>query len=494
MTKNKIFEYSAKQLAKKIRDRELSIIEVVHGHITLMEEVNPKINAICEKFFDQALDEAKKKTELQYKTAPEELPPLFGVPFSVKEMIAMTGARRTGGNIHYKNKISQKNSTLVQRLLDAGGIPLATSNVPELGFWFECSNSIYGRTNNPYDLDRTCGGSSGGEGALIGAGASPFGLGSDIGGSIRIPANFCGIFGHKPTAKSFPMTGHFPFNDEDFARLTKQSYTHTTTGPMTRKAEDLEFLFDLLCGSDGIDLETRSKAEVQKTKTLWSPFRLNEIDVHFLSDPEIHLASTTSREVSAKVSQTAQTFLELGCNIHEFDRRFFLSSVEIWGNAVKSTKNRKFSELLSPETKIDFKKEFLNMVMQKPNHTFPSLAVALLEDVLTSEKDQSAYLQSLQIMKEKLLRTLHKNSILIMPVHPRVAPRHHHPLTKPFDYIYSGIFTVLGFPAVSVPLGLNSQGVPLGIQLIAAPGGDYLLFRMAEVLENLFGGWLQPDL
>lgn len=134
------------------------------------------------------------------------------------------------------------------------------------------------------------------------------------------------------------------------------------------------------------------------------------------------------------------------------------------------------------------------MVMQKPNHTFPSLAVALLEDVLTSEKDQSAYLQSLQIMKEKLLRTLHKNSILIMPVHPRVAPRHHHPLTKPFDYIYSGIFTVLGFPAVSVPLGLNSQGVPLGIQLIAAPGGDYLLFRMAEVLENLFGGWLQPDL
>lgn len=492
--KHPLFELSAKQLAKKIRDREFSILEVVQNHFNRLVEVNPRINAICENFMESSMKRAKEMTEEVYQKDPSDLPPLFGVPFSIKEMIEIAGAHRTGGNVHYKDFVGKKNATVVQRMLDAGAIPLGTTNVPELGFWFECTNTIYGTTNNPYDLKRTAGGSSGGEAALIGSGASPIGLGSDIGGSIRMPAAFCGIFGLKPTAKSIPLTGHFPFFDDDFQTLKAQNYAHTSIGPMCRKAEDLEILFEILCGSDGVDLETRNKEDVLKNIPLFSgpSFKLNEIDVHFLPSPEIHLATPVEDEVSQRVSQVAQTFLELGCNIFEFDRRFFVESTVLWGHAVKSTKNRKFKDLLSPNEDVQFSKEFFHLFRGSSPYTFPALAVAYLEDILTGQSDIGESLAKVEVMKKALQLKLKTNSVLILPVFPRIAPLHKSTFVKPFDYVYSGIFTVLGFPSVTVPVGLNSEGLPLSVQIISSPGCDHLLFRFAEILENLFGGWVQP--
>jgi fatty acid amide hydrolase 2 len=502
--KHPLFELSAKQLAEKIRQRELSVFEVVQNHFNRLLEVNSQINAVCESFMEASLKKAKEMTEEVYKKNRSDLPPLFGVPFSIKEMIEIQGAHRTGGNVHYRNFIGKKNATVVDRMLLAGAIPIATTNVPELGFWFECTNTIYGTTNNPYDMRRTAGGSSGGEAALIGSGASPLGLGSDIGGSIRMPAAFCGIFGLKPSARSIPLTGHFPFFDDDFQFLKGPSYAHTTMGPMCRKAEDLELMFELLCGSDGTDQETRPKEEILKNKHFFSvpSFKLNQIDVYFLPDPEIHLASPVESEVSEKISQVAQTFLELGCNIYEFPRRFFVESTLLWGHAVKSTKNKKFKELLSPQEEIHFTKEFYKTFRGSGEYTFPALAVAFLEDYLlrksssSSEHDLTQDLEKslarLELMKTQLSDKLKTNAVLIFPVFPRVAPLHNSTFTRPFDYTYSGIFTVLGFPSVSIPVGLNAEGLPLSVQIVASPNCDHLLFRFSEILENLFGGWIQP--
>ena len=489
-----IFEMSTQELIRQMKRKELCPLELVHSTINKFEDENPRLNAICEKFYEQALSIAKSKTELMTKMAPEDYPPLFGIPFSIKEMFSFEGAKRTAGNIHYQNDVATQTSTIIRRLIDAGGIPLVTTNVPELGFWYECYNPIYGQTNNPYDTHRTPGGSSGGEAALIGAGCHPIGIGSDIGGSIRMPAYFCGLFGHKPTEQTIPITGHFPYDFERFSKTPPDLYTHTAAGPLTRKAEDLEIMFEIMCGADGIDPCTENREQVLENKQKYSAkeFQLNQIKIFHLNSPEIHLASAPDQDVSEKISQVAQAFLELGCNVAEFDRRFFLRSVELWFNEVKRTKSSSFSELLSPEGNIHYAKEYFQILRGKPNYTFSNLTVALLEK-LTSEQRQSELLHhEHEVLKQNLMEKLDENSVLILPVHPRVAPKHNLSKITPFDFIYTGIFTTLGFPAVSVPLGLNSAGLPTGVQIIARPHCDHLCFRLATVLENLFGGWVRP--
>lgn len=492
---SQIFEMSTQQLIRKLKKKEFSPLELVHSMINKIEEENEHLNAVCEKFYETALVIAKQKTELLMTMDPADLPPLFGIPFSIKEMFSFQGAKRTAGSIHHQNDISTKTSTVVQRLIDAGAVPLVTTNVPELGFWYECFNPVYGQTNNPYDIKRTPGGSSGGESALIGAGCQPIGLGSDIGGSIRMPAFFCGVFGHKPTEKTIPFTGHFPYDYDSFNETPFDKYPHTAAGPITRKAADLELMFELLCGADGIDPQTVSREEALKNKDLFSSknFHLNQIKVYHLNAPEIHLASLPEKEVSEKVSEVAQALMSLGCTIKEFDRRFFVHAVELWGAEVKRTKTTKFSELLSPDNKIQYAKELLHIFTGQPHYTFSNLAVALLEDVLVSPQYPELQFQEHEQMKQRLLSLLDDQSILILPVHPRVAPKHNVSKLTPFDFIYTGIFTSLGFPAVSIPLGLNAQGLPTGIQIVARPSCDHLCFRMATVLENLFGGWIAPQ-
>lgn len=492
---SQIFELTTQELVQKMTRKEISPLELIHSTISKIEDENSRLNAVCEKFYEMALSIAKQKTEQMSRMAPEDFPPLFGIPFSIKEMFAFEGARRTAGSIHHKDDISQKTSSIILRLIDAGAVPLVTTNVPELGFWYECFNPIYGQTNNPYDTHRTPGGSSGGECALIGAGCNPIGIGSDIGGSIRMPAFFCGIFGHKPTDKTIPVTGHFPYDFEEFRLIKPEVYTHTTAGPLTRRAADLEVMFDLMCGADGIDPCTVSREEALKNKDKYSPgeFHLNQIKVYHLNTPEIHLAASPDKEVSDKVSQVAQAFMELGCRIEDFDRRFFVRAVELWGNEVKRTKSSRFSELLNPNEQIRFTKEYFQILRGQPNYTFSNLTVALLEEMMVNKADSELLHQEHERLKQHLLEKLDEQSILILPVHPRIAPKHNVPKMTPFDFIYTGIFTTLGFPSVSVPLGLNSEGLPTGVQIIARPSCDHLCFRIATVLENLFGGWVKPS-
>ena len=235
---------SATTMARAIRNKEVSSSEVVDAHLRRIDEVNPIINAVVQIAAERARTEAK--------AADEDLArgrirgPLHGVPLTIKDALDTEGIVSTAGTLGRKGHIPKEDATLVRRLRDAGGIVLGKTNLPELSLLWESDNLVYGRCNNPYGLDRSPGGSSGGEAAIIAAGGSPLGMGSDSGGSIRQPAHNCGIAGIKPTSGCVPRTGHFGFIGGilDF---------RFQVGPMARYVEDLILSLPIIVGPDYID-------------------------------------------------------------------------------------------------------------------------------------------------------------------------------------------------------------------------------------------------
>ena len=237
---------SASALAARIKGGSLSSLEAVEAHIDKIRSVNGVLNAVVAERFDLAREEARAADALAEGSAPEELAQFHGVPCTVKECFALSGMPHTSGLAARVGIIAEHDATVVARVREAGAIPLGVTNISELCMWLESNNRVYGRTNNPYDASRIVGGSSGGEGAIVGAGASPFGVGSDIGGSIRLPAFFNGVFGHKPSGGLVPGTGQYPIAAE-------KALTFLTTGPLCRRAEDLWPLLKIMRGPDGVD-------------------------------------------------------------------------------------------------------------------------------------------------------------------------------------------------------------------------------------------------
>ena len=248
-----LLKLGALDLAEKIHRKDVKPSEVTDLFIDRVESINPALNALVVPRFDEARIEAKKADDVLMSTPKDELPPLLGVPFSIKEVFGLKGYPNTYGSLRSKDNLAEHTATVIARAMDAGAIPLGLTNIPEWGMWFETTNLVYGRTNNPYDLDRTSGGSSGGEAALLAANGTAFSIGSDIGGSIRMPAFFCGIFGHKPTNKVVPNTGHIPMTNDKMQDFAGNRYPYVTVGPMTKTSKDMFFLMSLLAGADGID-------------------------------------------------------------------------------------------------------------------------------------------------------------------------------------------------------------------------------------------------
>ena len=237
---------SAASLAHAVRDGQVSSRELVEAHIERVEAVNPIINAMVADRFQLARQEAEACDNAIREGAADLSKPLFGVPCTIKECFAFPGMPNTSGLKARVGYQPTEAATGVQRIRAAGAIPLGVTNTSELCMWMETNNRVYGRTNNPYNPAHIVGGSSGGEGAIIAAGGSPFGLGSDVGGSIRMPAFFNGVFGHKPTGTLVPGTGQFQNAEGDTLR-------YLATGPLCRHAEDLMPLLNLLAGPDGGD-------------------------------------------------------------------------------------------------------------------------------------------------------------------------------------------------------------------------------------------------
>ena len=236
---------SATSIAQSIRDKEVSAVEVVQAHLDRIAQVNDKLNAVVCLCADRALDEAREADATLARG--DAAGPLHGVPMTLKDSLDTEGVVTTGGTTGRRDFIPEQDATVTARLRAAGAILMGKTNTPELTMAGETDNSVYGRTNNPFNLERSPGGSSGGAGAIVTTGGSPFDIGSDTGGSIRMPAHLCGIAGIKPNSGRVPRTGHII----DYTLGATDSYTQN--GPMARYVEDLDLILRVISGPDWID-------------------------------------------------------------------------------------------------------------------------------------------------------------------------------------------------------------------------------------------------
>src|SRR5713226_9033326 len=244
MTSNHLLLLSAREIAAQICRKVVSPVEVAREHLDRIERLNPKLNAFVDCQPEAVLSLAREAEKAILRG--DELGPLHGVPLSIKSAIDVAGHRCEAGTRLRAGHIAAQDAPLVARLRAAGAVILGVTNTPELLMAWETDNLLYGRTNNPWDLTRTAGGSSGGEAAAIAARLSAGGVGSDGGGSIRVPAHFSGICGLKPTPGRIPSTGHFPNSVGPLALLG-------VVGPMARTTADLQALFEVMAGPDDGD-------------------------------------------------------------------------------------------------------------------------------------------------------------------------------------------------------------------------------------------------
>jgi amidase len=242
---NEAIYWSASRIAREIRSARLGCRQIVEACLERIEQVNPRINAVVQLASARALREAD---DLDRMAAHEQFRgPLHGVPITIKDSLDTEGIVTTGGTLGRKDYLPDQDAPVVARLRAAGAVLLGKTNTPELTFSGETNNLIYGRTNNPYDLQRSPGGSSGGSAAIVACGGAALDLGSDTGGSIREPAHLCGIAGIKPTSGRTPRSGHIvPWGGGALDSLTQ-------IGPMARYVEDLSLALPLICGPDGRD-------------------------------------------------------------------------------------------------------------------------------------------------------------------------------------------------------------------------------------------------
>jgi len=460
-----------------IRRREASPVEVLEAHIERILEVNPAINALVVDRFDEARREARDAEDAVMRVNdPDTLPSLFGVPCTIKEFIAVAGIPQTGGLVSRRDRISKQDATVVDRIRNAGAIVMGVTNVPEGGMWMETHNNVYGRTNNPWNLKRTAGGSSGGESALIAAGGSPFGIGSDIAGSLRIPAAFCGIVSHKPTGRMVPNTGHWGADGLPATR-------YLTCGPLARYVADLPLLLSVIAGPDGVDPHT------EKRDLGWtSDVDLSSVTVYPVTEVGAVRVSPSYR---GAIERAAAALEERGAAVCPLRSRQIRRAFQIWARAMSEGGDHSggFIDVIREGQPLRLWRELARSVVGRSQYTFPALGLVALEKLADRLPSFLADgISSVDELRQELEDELGENGVVLYPPYSRPAPRHGLPMLTPFDFICTGVFNIVEFPATVVPVGFE-DGLPIAVQIVARRGNDHLTLAVAQILEAHFGGW-----
>lgn len=480
MHQGEILSASGVALARAIRDRRITSLAVVQAHVDRARRVNPALNAIVRDRYDAALREAAVADEKTSSVHRDDLPVLHGVPCTIKEAYALEGMPNSAGLWARRNVVATKDATAVARLRAAGAIPLGVTNISELCMWFESQNQVWGRTNNAYDGARTAGGSSGGEGAIVGAGASPIGLGSDVGGSIRMPSFFNGVFGHKPTGGLVPSTGSHPPALNDVQRFD-------TTGPIVRRAEDLMPVLRIVAGPDGIE-------EGCVLSDLGDP---SAVDVRSLTVYSVEKGPGAVQGVLvAAQRRAADALVARGAKLERRAIPGLARSFEIWSAMMHEGRagESRFRDLMA-EGSADFApwRELARFPLGGSRYTLPGLLLSLFEELPARFSARTRQILALgKDLSAELAAVLGDRGVMLYPSFPRVAPRHRTPLLAPFQFAYTAIFNVMEMPATQVPLGLDARGLPLGVQVVAPRHQDHLSIAVAMALETSLGGWVPP--
>ncbi len=458
-----------REIIEGIRSKEFSPVEIIDAHLKRIESCEPKLNAFVHLDPHEARIQASIAQSSILRGDP--VGPLHGVPLTIKSCIDVAGWPAPAGSVLRIGYNPKRDAPLVARLKAAGAILLGNTNTPEFLMSYETNNLLKGRTSNPWNVAYSAGGSSGGEAAAIASGCSAGGVGSDGGGSIRVPAHFCGICGLKPTPGRIPATGHFPAGAGAFSWIG-------VVGPMARTIADVRLLFEVMAGPDPGD-------------ALSSPVPLrsqNKIDSHalrigILESPAL---GTTTPETHAAVQHAANLLVDQGFTLEPFRLDGLERALELWWFFFGPV----IGHLLS------------KAVAGKENQISPMLREYLSHATSGGPITLDCFIEACaerDLVRAKILRQMQEVPILLSPVSSGPAFLHgggnYRPATGYLDTMrYSQWLNLVGFPGASVPLALSNEGLPIGVQIISRPHDDELVLAVAERLEETRGPWQSPPL
>jgi amidase len=458
---NVVLVPAAKQLAL-LHTRQISVTELAEAHIRQIERLNPALNAFADFDAERVLAEARRLDASQDARGP-----LFGLPLTVKSSIATAGFRCEIGSLLHKDEIPAEDAEVVARLRAAGALILGTTNCPEFLMAYETANLLHGRTCNPWDLARSPGGSSGGESAAIAAGMSAAGLGSDSGGSVRVPAHFTGICSLKPTPGRIPGRGHLPPCVGPFSILG-------AIGPMARTIEDVALLFRTVGGQDPLD-------------PISPPVALREPDlgdlrgntIGFFEDDEL---VPVTAETRAAVEAAAAVLRDAGFRVEPFRPSTLEPLRRLWWKFFVQC------GAMFYEPEIRGKREKLSPVFNE------FLEIAEVAGPLSATELLNAWAE-LDLLRAKTLAEMSEYPVLLCPVASIPAFRHTERSwtidgrsVSCFDAMrYTQWFNVLACPAAVVPVGASPEGLPIGVQIVALPFEDEIALGVAAIVDTEFG-------
>jgi amidase len=463
---DEIIYASATEIARAIRAKEISSAEVVEAHLARIEEVNPKLNAVVQLTADAARARAREADAALARG--EAWGPLHGVPVTIKDAFETEGVVSVGGTRGRAQYVPREDATGVARYKAAGAVVLGKTNVPEVSLAFESDNLVYGQTKNPYDLTRTPGGSSGGEAAAIASGMSPLGLGSDAGGSIRVPAHFCGIAGIKPTSGRTARTGHFP----PMGGLLDFIWQ---IGPLARRVEDLWLALPLLCGADWRDPTVAPVPLGDPSKV-----ELKTLRVAFHTDNGI---ISPTPDISDAVRDAARVLADAGAEVVE-------ARPPVPENAY---------EMLLGLYGADSGAGLRMLLMLSGTDETHALMTRLLE-VLSTSRMTTAELVGLVFQldawRSAMLSFMRDYDLIICPPCARTAMPHGTTFDEDNQLVfsYSMIYNMTGWPGAVVRASTSPEGLPVGVQLVARPWRDDVALAAAAEVERATGGWQRPRL
>jgi len=471
--------------AKALAARQVSAVELAQHAISRIERHDGKINAVCVRDFDRALEAARAADAA---LARGERRPLLGIPLTVKESYNVAGLPTTWGIPAQKDFIPAEDALPIARVKDAGGVILGKTNVPlALADW-QSYNDIYGTTNNPFDLRRTPGGSSGGSSAALAAGYGPLSLGSDIGGSLRVPAFHCGVYAHKPTFGLVASRGHTP------PPLHPIPIEHdlAVIGPMARSASDLSLLLDVIAGPDPLDMGKAYRLELPPPRhTALRDFRVLLI----ASDPLL----PTDKDVRGAIETLAENLEKAGVSVTRDSPLLpdFAASSRLYMRMLLSFLGANFP----PEIYAGAK----DAAARLPADVM-SLGAERLRGIALSHRDWVQADGERSRLRAQWRALFARFDAVICPIMPTPAFPHDHSPDQELrriridgtDHVYTdqlawpGIATLPGLPATAIPLGLTEQGLPVGVQIVGPWLEDRTPLKLAELIEREFGGFVPP--
>jgi amidase len=477
---------SAGEMLEALRARQVSAVELLDLHLARIARFNPSLNAIVAPDFERARRDA---ADADARRARGEDAPLLGLPMTLKESINVRGLRTTAGMPFWKDFRSEHDAPVTARVKGAGAVVMAKTNVPQMLADWQSSNPVYGRTNNPWDLARTPGGSTGGGACALAAGLTPLEFGSDIGGSIRVPAAFCGVYGHRPSETAMPRSGQFPFPP-----LPNAAVVMGVQGPLARSAEDLEVALDVAAGP-----EAGEGAAWNLSIPLSRRQRLAEFRVAVL--PPIEWLPLDS-EIAAALDGLASRLGRLGCLVKT-------SQPDVLGDHREHY--ALYLTLLAAVTSARVPAEQRRARLDVMRTRDDEWSRALQRGIESGAPDFVAWGAQRERFRSAWRAFFREWDVLLapsffVPAYPhwdkpwpetptsiaRTLDVNGQPVLEELGLVYPSVATLAGQPATAFPMGLTRGGLPIGLQAIGPYLEDRTPIRFAALTAREFGGFRPP--